>query len=112
MAICTKCGKEYKANYNAKVLICTECRGFAPVEYKKKCAICGNEFTAKRITQKFCSDACKRSGRVVHVEKTKKQCALMSCKKDFYGNGRQKYCSPECAKAAHNSNYKNVAEDA
>ena len=111
MAICTKCGKEYTANYNAKVFICAECRGFSQVEYKKKCVVCGKEFIAKRITQKCCSDACKRSRRkAAHVEKSLKQCALLSCKKDFYGNGRQKYCSPECARAAHNSNYHNVED--
>jgi hypothetical protein len=70
---------------------------------QKKCQWCGEEFTAKRKEQMFCSIACGHSHTMRYSWtrrsiKEKKRCANEDCEKLFTPKRKeQKFCSLSCS---------------
>ncbi len=73
------------------------------------CLVCGSEFTADRVTQKYCSPACRRyahrHGMNDHKHSSRKKEALrtfrcLKCRKKVRvterGDRRTKFCSSHC----------------
>ena len=67
---------------------------------KRICSVCGQEFTPRKSTQKYCSIVC---GRKQSSERAKKYFPCQHCGKLFWRPNafRMKYCSPECQREAH-----------
>ena len=87
----TLCYSKYSSDKKKKPII------------EKECNWCGNPFTPKRITQKFCTKECntkyyhsKTKENRIKI-KIKKQCK--NCNSPFTTtNNNKKYCSKECSK--------------
>jgi hypothetical protein len=58
------------------------------------CRGCGVEFEPQSKHYRFCSEKCKAQYWNKRAKKFKHTCP--TCKKEFEGTKKQKYCSPEC----------------
>ena len=65
--------------------------------YRKKCQVCGDDFSCRYKSQKFCSKECVGPGLQKRVEKTCKTCGKKLNKKEI------KYC--KTCKSFHKHRY-------
>lgn len=116
--VCLVCGRDIEAKPRGRIkLYCSkECRMKAHpskrIRTKKKCPVCGNEFTPKNSRNRYCGADCRMKEHRVRMRelyraKTKERHALNTkqcgyCGEPFHtDNWHEKYCCDECRDRAN-----------
>lgn len=110
--LCETCGKRFLMYRSFQKYCCNKCRqiateknnyGYIKKDYaKKKCKICGEEFTTNNKKKVYCSHECYKKGlELINRKKKPDKRICAHCGTEFLSaHCSKKYCTTECYQKA------------